>query len=696
MKSTRLHSSAVHRRAWPNRIFAVLYFAAVVTLIRRQILSLLNSTIPIPISLLIFLADIILSFIWVAGQGFKIRPIRRNTHQENLTLIIQEHEFPAIDLFICTADPDKEPPLSVVNTVLSVMSYDYPPEKLSVYVSDDGGSQFTLMAFTEAVNFAAYWLPYCRRNQIIERCPSVYLESNPVWVPEFDEIKELYETMKNRIEKVLIENIKDKDITGRGMPNLIYVSREKRKNIPHNFKAGALNVLVRVSAVMTNAPIILTLDCDMYSNDPQTPRRALCYFVDSSLKDNLGYIQFPQAFFGINRDDVYGSEFKFEAKIYPSGNDGIGGPTYLGTGAFFNRRSLFGGPQTFLVPEIQELSPYWVVNKSIGSPDVLALANQLARCDYEAQTLWGSKVGYRYGSVAEDMYTSYLMQCEGWRSIFCHPRRPAFLGNSAMSLFDLLSQVKRWCVGFLQMGFSKHSPITFGIRFLNPFLAFAYIYHAFCPILGIAVTIYAFIPQLAMIGSISIFPKVSDPWFFLYMFLFLGAYVQDFVVFMLEGWENNSIIKWWNNQRMWIIKGLSCYPFAITDFVITNCLGITAPRFNVTGKVVDEELSDRYNRGMMEFGVESPVFIPIATSAMVNLVALACGVGEVAIIGNERFKDLFGQMFIAGYGVVNSWPIYEAMVIRHDPGKMPTKITLVSLFVTLILSSASYYYLRNV
>ena len=100
------------------------------------------------------------------------------------------------------------------------------------------------------------------------------------------------------------------------MPNLIYLSREKSKTSFHHFKAGALNVLVsllifepkctmlhmlllllfflllfffgcvlklRVSAAMTNAPIIPTLDCDMYSNDPQTPLRALCYLLDPKL-----------------------------------------------------------------------------------------------------------------------------------------------------------------------------------------------------------------------------------------------------------------------------------------------------------------------------------------------------------------------------------------------------------------------------
>ncbi|KAK6774126.1 hypothetical protein RDI58_029365 [Solanum bulbocastanum] len=43
-----------------------------------------------------------------------------------------------------------EPPTMVINTILSVMSYNYPTQKLSVYLSDDGGSQYTFYALFEA------------------------------------------------------------------------------------------------------------------------------------------------------------------------------------------------------------------------------------------------------------------------------------------------------------------------------------------------------------------------------------------------------------------------------------------------------------------------------------------------------------------------------------------------------------------
>ena len=90
---------------------------------------------------------------------------------------------------MCTADPYKEPPVNVVNTALSVMAYDYPAEKISVYVSDDGGSVMTLYAFMEAAKFGKYWLPFCRRKKIVERCPDAYFRNNQPKCSETEEIK---------------------------------------------------------------------------------------------------------------------------------------------------------------------------------------------------------------------------------------------------------------------------------------------------------------------------------------------------------------------------------------------------------------------------------------------------------------------------------------------------------------------------
>ncbi|CAK9186392.1 unnamed protein product [Ilex paraguariensis] len=122
-------------------------------------------------------------------HAFRMRPIHRQQFPENLEKVVDRKDFPAMDIFICTADPYKEPPMTVVNTTLSVMAYDYPTEKLSVYVSDDGGSELTLFALMEAAKFGKHWLPYCRQNNIVDRCPEAYFRSNHPRSSEIDKIK---------------------------------------------------------------------------------------------------------------------------------------------------------------------------------------------------------------------------------------------------------------------------------------------------------------------------------------------------------------------------------------------------------------------------------------------------------------------------------------------------------------------------
>lgn len=88
-----------------------------------------------------------------------------------------KNELPRVDIFVCTADPVIEPPMMVISTVLSVMAYDYPMEKLSVYLSDDGSSELTFFALTQAAVFSKHWLPYCRNYKAEPRSPTTYFKS---------------------------------------------------------------------------------------------------------------------------------------------------------------------------------------------------------------------------------------------------------------------------------------------------------------------------------------------------------------------------------------------------------------------------------------------------------------------------------------------------------------------------------------
>jgi cellulose synthase/poly-beta-1,6-N-acetylglucosamine synthase-like glycosyltransferase len=88
-----------------------------------------------------------------------------------------------------------EPPAMVINTVLSVMAYDYPPEKLSVYLSDDGGSDLTFYAMVEAARFSKIWLPFCKKFKVEPRSPEACFRTaaepleDPAMAKEWSSIK---------------------------------------------------------------------------------------------------------------------------------------------------------------------------------------------------------------------------------------------------------------------------------------------------------------------------------------------------------------------------------------------------------------------------------------------------------------------------------------------------------------------------
>lgn len=60
-----------------------------------------------------------------------------------------------------------------------------------------------------------------------------------------------------------------------------------------------------MSAVLTNAPFILNLDCDHYFNNSKAIREAMCFLMDPQLGKKLCYVQFPQRFDGIDHHDRY-------------------------------------------------------------------------------------------------------------------------------------------------------------------------------------------------------------------------------------------------------------------------------------------------------------------------------------------------------------------------------------------------------
>ncbi|KAG1330409.1 putative Cellulose synthase-like protein D1 [Cocos nucifera] len=386
--------------------------------------------------------EIWFAFSWLLDQLPKLNPINRAADLLALRDKFEtpspanphgRSDLPGIDVFISTADPEKEPPLVTANTILSILATEYPVEKLSVYISDDGGALLTFEAMAEAASFAEVWVPFCRKHNIEPRNPESYfaVRGDPTknkkrpdfvkdrrWIKrEYDEFKvringlpdairrrsDAHNTHEERQERKLakekgqpLDTIKATkavwmadgthwpgtwaapspdhskgdhagilqvmiktphhehqygapgdhpyiDLTGVDvrLPMFVYVSREKRPGYDHNKKAGAMNALVRASAILSNGPFILNFDCDHYIYNSLAIREGMCYMMDRG-GDRICYIQFPQRFEGIDPSDRYANH----NTVFFDGNmralDGLQGPMYVGTGCLFRRFALYG------------------------------------------------------------------------------------------------------------------------------------------------------------------------------------------------------------------------------------------------------------------------------------------------------------------------------------------------------------------
>lgn len=152
--------------------------------------------------------EIWFAFSWLLDQLPKLCPINRST---DLNVLKEKFEtpgqnnptgksdLPGVDVFVSTADPEKEPPLVTANTILSILAADYPVEKLACYVSDDGGALLTFEAMAEAASFANIWVPFCRKHNIEPRNPESYF--NLKRDPYKNKVKEDFVKDRRRVKR---------------------------------------------------------------------------------------------------------------------------------------------------------------------------------------------------------------------------------------------------------------------------------------------------------------------------------------------------------------------------------------------------------------------------------------------------------------------------------------------------------------
>ena len=62
--------------------------------------------------------------------------------------------------------------------------------------------------------------------------------------------------------------------------------------------------------MLTNAPVMLNVDCDMFANNPQAALHAMCLLLGFDDEVHSGFAQAPQKFHGALKDDPFGNQME--------------------------------------------------------------------------------------------------------------------------------------------------------------------------------------------------------------------------------------------------------------------------------------------------------------------------------------------------------------------------------------------------
>ncbi|XP_028551708.1 cellulose synthase-like protein D3 [Dendrobium catenatum] len=798
--------------------------------------------------------EIWFAFSWLLDQLPKLSPVNRVTDLKVLkekfetpspTNPTGKSDLPGLDVFVSTADPEKEPPLVTANTILSILAADYPIEKLACYLSDDGGALLTFEAMAEAASFAAVWVPFCRKHAIEPRNPESYfgLKRDPYknkvradFVRDRRRIKREYDEFKVRInalpeairrrsdafhareelkaarlqrqeataaavagDEALLEPIKipkatwmadgthwpgtwihsasdhsrgdhagiiqvmlkppaeepifgtsaddtssnTEDDGGGGpittvldlsevdirLPMLVYMSREKRPGYDHNKKAGAMNALVRASAVLSNGPFMLNLDCDHYIYNSQALREGMCFMMDRG-GDRICYVQFPQRFEGIDPSDRYANHNTVFFDVNMRALDGLQGPVYVGTGCLFRRIALYGfdppratlgsargccsccfprrhgvshrehdvethalrmedddGMNLYSFPRKFGNSSYLIDSIAVaefqgrpladhpsvknGRPpgalimprepldaSAVAEAVSVVSCWYEDKTEWGTRVGWIYGSVTEDVVTGYRMHNRGWRSIYCVTKRDAFRGTAPINLTDRLHQVLRWATGSVEIFFSRNNALFAGpkLKFLQ---RMAYLNVGIYPFTSIFLIVYCFLPALSLFSGQFIVQTLNVS--FLAYLLIITCTLVLLAVLEIK-WSGIQLEEWWRNEQFWLIGGTSAHLAAVIQGLLKVIAGIEIS-FTLTSKSAgDDEDDDFADLYIVKW---TSLMIPPLTIIFVNLIAIAVGVSRTIYATIPQWSKLLGGVFFSFWVLAHMYPFVKGLMGRR-------------------------------
>ncbi|KAH6808978.1 hypothetical protein C2S51_026761 [Perilla frutescens var. frutescens] len=400
--------------------------------------------------------------------------------------------------------------------------------------------------------------------------------------------------------------------------------------------------------MISNSPYILMLDCDMYCNDPKSARQAMCFHLDPKLSPKLAFVQFPQRFYNINSNDIYDGAMRFLWTKW-EGFNGIRGPVLSGSGLYIKREVLYGA-QNFQ----QDVDLNHLMKNYGPSNEFIKSIYRNYRPSYPTDRM-----------LADDALKKELHLLAS--SSYDNETKPCFLGASPINLGEVLVQNTRWFMGLSKVALSKFSPLVYGSLRMSILQSAIYAEMSYYVIYFLPVYILAIVPPLCLIRNIPLYPKLKN----MHEVLILG----------------HSIKTWLNEQRMWMIKSLTCYFFAALNTSMEK-IGLIKVSFVPTNKVMDDEGAKLYQMGKYNFQASASFMVQLCTLYILNLASFVVGLEK--LLENEKRNDMLMQAFIPLFGIVLNFPLLEGMVLRNDKGRVSTSVSLVSIVIaSIVLAYAS-------
>ncbi|OUL29542.1 cellulose synthase [Nostoc sp. T09] len=489
---------------------------------------------------------------YIGGMMFVIglwRPLVRQIKSlDQMSPPFPTSNWPTVDIFIACYN---EPPEIVEQTARAALRIDYPPNKLRVYILDDGNSP-EMRAMSEKLGMEDLQSPLLQQEvrridaeisalmkrshelenlkptlldveEFIEKLPPdkfknsednstkflqslrqfiLWLHPNPQDIDGTSE-DSIHQSLITE-NKLLEEAIHQKSLELVELARLRYIARPKKPGVAHHAKAGNLNYAIFSGE--TSGEFILTLDADHIPKS-RFLKRVLPYFYNYNLfvgkyeQNQIAFVQTPQDFYNIPPGDPFGHRANLFYGPLQQGKDGMNAAFYTGTNAVLRREALISVGLQYFSDE------YTKDEKRLDEFQLIG--------------------GVSSNSITEDMNTAMRLHSAGWKSVYHHELLAEGLAPDDLS--STLKQRLRWAQGTIQV-LVRENPLTkSGLSFWQRLQYFKTMYSYFS---GFATIIFICCPIIYFFtGIIPVKTYGND-----FALHFFPAFIINRLTFITAGW----------------------------------------------------------------------------------------------------------------------------------------------------------------